>query len=64
MTLKEYIEKSKTDHHLFWRLSSGEQQNLLDEAIEKLEGLEVQATPEIVPGWVGIPAVEWQAIME
>lgn len=37
MNLNEYIEKEKEDSNLFWRLSSGEHQNLLDEAIEKLE---------------------------
>ena len=36
MNLKEFIEKSKEDHNLFWRLQSGEHQNLLDEAIERI----------------------------
>ena len=29
----------------------------------KLESLYVQAVPSIVDGWVGIPTVEWDAIM-
>ena len=37
MNLNVFIEKGKEDSNLFWRLSSGEHQNLLDEAIEKLE---------------------------
>jgi len=35
MTLDEYIES--TDSNLYWRLSSGEILNLLDEAIDRLE---------------------------
>jgi len=34
MTLDEYI--ASDDDNLFWKLSSGEQQNLLDEAIERM----------------------------
>lgn len=35
MTLNEYIERSKVDSNLFWRLPSGDHQNLLDEAIDR-----------------------------
>ena len=38
MNLTEY--RNSEDRHLFWRLSSGEHQNLLDEAIERIEDLE------------------------
>lgn len=34
MTLDEYIESD--DKNVFWKLSDGERQNLLDEAIERL----------------------------
>ncbi len=40
MNLSEFIEESKRDRNLFWRLQSGEHQNLLDEAIERIEELE------------------------
>ena len=39
MNLDEYIRQSETDSNLFWRLYSGEVQNLLDEAIELIEAL-------------------------
>lgn len=39
MNLDEYIWQSETDSNLFWRLDSGEVQNLLDEAIELIEAL-------------------------
>ena len=39
MNLDEYIRQSETDSNLFWRLDSGQVQNLLDEAIELIEGL-------------------------
>ena len=39
MNLDEYIRQSETDSNLFWRLDSGEVQNLLDEAIELIEAL-------------------------
>lgn len=39
MNLDEYIRQSETDSNLFWRLDSGEIQNLLDEAIELIEAL-------------------------
>jgi hypothetical protein len=29
----------------------------------KLEMIELQAVREIAPGWVGIPAIEWDSIM-
>lgn len=35
MTLDEYM--TTDDHNAFWRLSSGEHQNLLDEAIERMD---------------------------
>ena len=31
--------------------------------IDRLEMLEVQAVREIAPGWIGIPAIEWDLIM-
>jgi len=40
MDLKEYIEKEKEDSNLFWKLSEGDRQNLLDEAIDRLEDRE------------------------
>ena len=39
MNLDEYVRQSETDSNLFWRLDSGEVQNLLDEAIELIEAL-------------------------
>ena len=39
MNLDEYIRQSETDGNLFWRLDSGDIQNLLDEAIELIEAL-------------------------
>ena len=39
MNLDEYIRQSETDSNLFWRLDSGQVQNLLDEAIELVEAL-------------------------
>lgn len=39
MNLDEYREKSKNNHNLFWTLQSGEHQNLLDEAIDKIDEL-------------------------
>ena len=35
MNLKDYMQSD--DSNLFWRLSSGERQNLLDEAIARIE---------------------------
>ena len=40
MTLDEFIKKYEINDNEFWILSSGEHQNLLDEAIEKIEKLE------------------------
>ena len=40
MTLKEFRESS--DRNIFWTLTSGETQNLLDEAIEIIEKYEKQ----------------------
>lgn len=31
--------------------------------LSALEMIEVQATHEITPGWVGIPTIEWESIM-
>ena len=39
MNLDEYVRQSETDSNLFWRLDSGEVQNLLYEAIELIEAL-------------------------
>lgn len=36
-TLEEYVRWDRWDSNLFWRLSSGDVQNLLDAAIERLE---------------------------
>ncbi len=41
MTLDEYI--ASEERNLFWKLSPGEVQNLLDEAIERIEELEREA---------------------
>jgi hypothetical protein len=41
LTLTEYM--ASQDPNLFWRLSAGEHQNLLDEAIERIEKLEAEA---------------------
>lgn len=30
---------------------------------DALENLEIQAIRDIAPGWIGIPAVEWDSIM-
>ena len=38
MNLQEYI--ASTDENLFWRLGSGEHQNLLDEALERIKQLQ------------------------
>jgi hypothetical protein len=35
MSLAEFIEGEKADPNLWWRLSSGDHQNLLDEAIDR-----------------------------
>ena len=37
--------------------------DLSQKLIDRLEMLEVQVVREIAPGWVGIPAVEWDSIM-
>lgn len=42
MTLNEYINSK--DSHLFWQLSDGDRQNLLEEAIERI--IELQAIVE------------------
>lgn len=42
MNLREFIESSKRDPNLFWRLQDGEIMNLLQEAIERIEELESQ----------------------
>lgn len=42
MNLTEFIEKEKEDSNLFWRLSSGEHQSLLDQALDRIEELEKQ----------------------
>ena len=36
MNLKEYKKKRSTDPNVFWTMSSGEHQNLLDEAIDEI----------------------------
>jgi hypothetical protein len=41
----------------------GECSGALQSAERQLELLRVQATHELVPGWVGIPTVEWVSIM-
>lgn len=41
----------------------GGHDDLSQALIDRLENLEVQAVREIVPGWVGIPTVEWDSIM-
>ncbi len=45
MTLEQYMKED--DSNKFWRLSSGEHENLLDEAIEKMERYE-KALKEII----------------
>ena len=47
MNLDEYIKESETDSHLHWRLQEGVIQNLLDEAIERLQGTQ-EALRELV----------------
>jgi len=37
MKLDEYLEKQHEDDNLFFRSSPGEHQNLLDEALERIE---------------------------
>ena len=39
MDLKEFRQKEKEDSNLFWRLSEGERQNLLDEAMDESDRL-------------------------
>ena len=39
MTLNEFIEQQEEDSNLFFRLSTGDHQNLLDQAIERIETL-------------------------
>jgi len=41
-TLKEYMEQGADDSNAFWRLESGDRQNLLDEAIEEIVQLKEQ----------------------
>lgn len=36
MNLEEYIKNRKEDGNLFWRLSSGDHLNLLEEAIDRI----------------------------
>lgn len=40
MPLDEFIEKEKEMSKLFWYLDSGHHQNLLDEAIERMQAAE------------------------
>jgi len=47
MTLDEYI--NGTDYNDFWRLSSGEHQNLLDEAVERIERGEWRSVEDELP---------------
>lgn len=52
MTLDEYLKHSEKDNNLFWRLSRGEHQNLLDEAIERIESAtkrHVEAVKMLLP---------------
>ena len=39
MNLDEYIRQSETDSNLFWRLDSGQVQNMLYESIDLIEAL-------------------------
>ena len=48
MDLKEYIERMKEDTNAFWRLEPGETQNLLDEAIEKLEIPSIEEDKKVI----------------
>jgi len=47
MNLTEFLKKEKEDSNLFWRLSSGDHQNLLDEAIKRIEKLEKQGVKSV-----------------
>lgn len=47
MNLNEFLKQEKQDNNLFWRLSSGEHQSLLDEALEKIEELEKQRAESV-----------------
>jgi len=40
MELKEFRKKYKNDDNIIWRLSSGELQSLIDQAIECIENFE------------------------
>ena len=39
MELSEYVKEERKDSNLFWRLSSGDHQSLLEEALEIIEEL-------------------------
>lgn len=53
MDLTEFRIKYRVNDNIFWTLQSGEMQNLLDEAIEIIEGYEqVKVEPEVKPACV------------
>lgn len=45
MNLQEYKEQSARDPNLWWRLSSGEHLNLFEEALDRIEELEMKYEP-------------------
>jgi len=42
MNLAEYLEAEKDDSNAFWRLSSGDHLNLLEEAVDEIERLKLE----------------------
>lgn len=54
MNLKEFVEEEKKDRNLFWRLQSGEHQNLLYEALDEIERLSQPLEAEVIKKNAGI----------
>ena len=42
MTVDEFLKQEKNDPNLWWRLSSGEHQNLFEEAVGHLNDMRVE----------------------
>ena len=48
MNLKQYLKEQEEDKNLFWKLSPGDHQNLLDEAIELIDNPEIDQLKNII----------------
>lgn len=58
--LNEYIEKKETDRHLFYKLQAGNCENLLDEAIEKIQQPGIGEYQKIIIGLIKYAEIEKQ----